>query len=57
MVELENISYIQAIQRFVHLIRWFLAISVFMSYAHNAQAHVNNIQSLIEQIRINTSFR
>ncbi|CAF4226121.1 unnamed protein product [Rotaria sordida] len=45
-------GYCQAIQKFMNLIQWFLSMSVFMSCAHNAQAHVNDIESLIEQTEL-----
>jgi hypothetical protein len=36
-------GYYQAIKRFLHIIEWFLAVSLFMSYAHNAQAHIKSL--------------
>ena len=45
-------GYDQAIRKFLHLIRWLLSVTVFMSQAHCAQTHQNDIQSLIEQTEI-----
>ncbi|CAF3732330.1 unnamed protein product [Rotaria sp. Silwood1] len=45
-------DYHQAIQIFINLIQWFLSMSVFMSYAHYAPTHVNDIESLIEQTEL-----
>ncbi|CAF2908293.1 unnamed protein product [Rotaria sp. Silwood2] len=45
-------GYCQAIRRFINLIQWFLSISTFMSYAHNAPTYVNDIESLIEETEL-----
>ena len=45
-------TYDQAIRLFMNLIQWLLSVTIFMPYAHNTQAHVNDIQSLIEQTEL-----
>ena len=45
-------GYKESIKRYVHIIEWFLALTVFMQYAHGTDAHVNDIESLIEQMEM-----
>ena len=41
-------GYKESIKRYVHIIEWLLALTVFMQYAHTTDAHVNDVESLIE---------
>lgn len=45
-------GYHQTIIKFINLIQWLLAITVSISHAHNIQSHVNDIQSLVQQIEL-----
>ena len=31
------------------MIKWFLTLSVFMPYAHDADTHVNDVELLVEE--------
>lgn len=42
-------GYEESIKRYMRIIEWFLASTIFIQYAHSADAHVNDIQSLIEK--------
>ena len=42
----------EAVQRYLSIIRWFLAMSVFMYYASLAQKHVDDLGSLIEETEL-----
>lgn len=42
----------EAVLRFMLLIEWFLSISTFVSYARQVTAHVNDIESLVEQTEV-----
>lgn len=45
-------GYQRTITKFISIIQWFLAVTVFMSYAHSAQTHRNDIESLIQQTEL-----
>ena len=42
-------GYEDSIKRYVHMITWFLALTVCMQYAHGADVHVNDVESLVEE--------
>ena len=39
----------EAVKRYVHIIDWFLALTVFIQYAYNVHTYVNDVESLVEQ--------
>ena len=42
-------GYEDSIKRYGHMIKWFLALTVFMQYAYSVDAHVKDVESLIEE--------
>ena len=45
-------GYKESIKRYVHMIKWFLALTVYMQYAHRVDTHVTNVESLIEETEL-----
>lgn len=43
----------EAVQRYLQLTQWFLALAVFMYDAHSTHAHINDMQSLVEETELN----
>ena len=41
-------GYKESIRRYVRIIQWFLAITVFVQFAHSVDTHVNDVESLVE---------
>lgn len=44
----------EAVQRYFSIIRWYMAMTVFMHHARSAQIHVNDMENLIEQTELNS---
>ena len=42
-------GYEESIKRYVHVIRWFLALTVFIPYAHGTDSHTNDVELLVEE--------
>ena len=51
-----KLGFDQSIRIFDKIIRWFLSLTVFMSYTHRLQTHVNDIQSLVQQTEMLLAF-
>ncbi|UJR16585.1 hypothetical protein I4U23_003485 [Adineta vaga] len=42
----------QGVKKLVGLVRWMLAVTVFMSFAYNAERHVSDIRSLVDRAEL-----
>ena len=42
-------GYDDSIKRYVHMIKWFLTLTEFMQYVYSVDAHVKDVESLIEE--------
>lgn len=49
---LHKYGYQEAVKRYVHMIDWFLALTVFIQYAYKVHAYVNDVESLVEEIEM-----
>ena len=45
-------GYEESIKRYVHMIKWFLALTVYMQYAHCVDTHMNDVELLIEETEL-----